>query len=729
LRQSPDVRAAIFLVLLIVVLYADILFFGRGLYAAGVGDLLVYHIPVSWALRDALTHGFPYWTPLFSAGQPLAANPAFETFYPLQWLVLLPGFHFGFQLHIVVHFAVAALGMYLLLRGLGASPLAATFGSSVFVLCGPYLSVATKLPTLFALSWMPLALECVRREIERHSTRRFAIAALVLSLQLVIAEPMVVGQTWLLIAAYAIWRRMGWAKIAGLGVAAALVASIQLLPAIDFARDSVRSRPFSFEDVADWSMPAPRLVELGLPSVFRPDAIKTLYRGRTEAYVMEFYVGIFVALLATAGVLAGIRGAGIALGGMAAFTLLALGEHTPLMKLLYATHVIRSVRYPEKWFIGAVFILIVWAALLFDRLLQRDKRLIRTMLTLTAIWMAIVLIVLISTSSRVYFAEQLVRAIVVLAFVLLLRNTRLALGAAIIAASILDGWLATRYLVQRMPRAFFDAPPIAKTIPPGTRIYPESFWQFNDSDPMVLAWIRDVPADTYWWMIRNSLIDRLPVRFGFPIVLEADTDRTSLKTTEDFRDAMRVLALQHVMAAEEPFLKMSGAGAKLTYRPPDTAATESTTPVDAVIRDYPRFVFADRIQRAATMQEIVSNLDVQRGLSYVAFADVEPFAPAKGTILKTSEEPNRITLDVKADGPAFLAAAVTAHRYWRATLDGAPLPIVPTNYTYQGFRIPAGNHRIEMRYRNPWILPSAIVSILSIIVLGAGMTRRSSEPA
>jgi hypothetical protein len=134
LRFSSDVRAAIFLVLLIVVLYADVLFFGRGLYAAGVADLLGYHIPMSWALRDAIAHGaFPYWNPLFSAGQPLAANPAYEVFYPLQWLVLLPGFHFGFQLHIVVHFAIAALGMYLLLRGLGASPIAATFGSAVFV--------------------------------------------------------------------------------------------------------------------------------------------------------------------------------------------------------------------------------------------------------------------------------------------------------------------------------------------------------------------------------------------------------------------------------------------------------------------------------------------------------------------------------------------------------------------------------------------------------------------
>ena len=728
MRFSDDTRAAFFLVLLVVVLYADILFLGRGLYAAGVADLLGYHIPMSWALRDALTHGFPHWNPLFSAGQPLAANPAYEAFYPLQWLVLLPGFHFGFQLHIIIHFAIAALGMYLLLRGLRASPIAATFGAAVFIMSGPYLSVATKLPTLFALSWMPLALECVRREIEQHSRRRFAIAALILALQLLIAEPMVVAQTWMFIAGYAIWRKTGWTKIGGLAIAALLVAAVQLLPAIDFARDSVRSDPFTFEDVADWSMPAPRLVEVGLPSVFRPDAIKTMYRGRTEAYVMELYAGIFVGLLAIAGILAGVRGGGIALAAIGASALLALGEHTPLLKVLYVTHLIRSIRYPEKWIIGGIFVLILWAALLFDRLLQRDRRLIRTLLAVTSIWTAITVIALLS-GNRGYFGQQLLRAVIVLAFVLLLRNTRLALGAAIIGASIFDGWLATRYLVQRMPREFFDAPPIARTIPPGTRIYPEGFWQFLDSDPNVLAWIRDVPDHAYWWMLRNSLVDHLPARFGFPVVLEGDIDRTALKTTDDFREAMRALSVRHVMAAEEPFLKMSGAGAKLSYRPPDSPATDASTPVDAIARDYPRFVFADRIQRATTLQDIVANLDAERGLANVAFADMDPFAPGHGQVLHTSEEPNRIAIDVRADGPAFLVVAITAHRYWQATIDGAAATIVPTNYTYQGFRVPVGSHRIEMRYRNPWILPSAIISILSLIVLGAGMTRRASEPA
>src|SRR4051794_22810357 len=119
--RSPDRRAIAFLALLIVWLYADILFLGRGLYLL---DLTSYHLPMKWIVRDVVAHGaLPLWNRFYSAGQPLAANPAYEVFYPPQWLIWLPSFHFGFQLHILVHFAIAAIGMFLLLRSLGARPL------------------------------------------------------------------------------------------------------------------------------------------------------------------------------------------------------------------------------------------------------------------------------------------------------------------------------------------------------------------------------------------------------------------------------------------------------------------------------------------------------------------------------------------------------------------------------------------------------------------------------
>src|ERR1051325_1322516 len=314
--SNADRRAQLFLALLLVVLYADILFAGRGFFLL---DVISYHVPMKWIVREITLHGHvPLWNRFYSAGQPLAANPAYEVFYPPQWLTFLPGYHFGFQLHILLHFVIAAWGMFALLRGLGARALAATLGAAAFILCGPYLSLAAKLPLLFSLSWMPLALHLARRAILTRDRRDAAIAALVLAMQLIIREPTMAMQTWALIAGYVLWRRRAaWRTVMMMGVLASLIAAIQLVPALDFTRDSVRFEPFEFRVVSNWSMPLVRPIEMFLPALFRnvtneagAPAMTPMFPFRSDPHVAEMSLGLFLALVAVAGILAGARGAG-----------------------------------------------------------------------------------------------------------------------------------------------------------------------------------------------------------------------------------------------------------------------------------------------------------------------------------------------------------------------------------------------------------------------------------
>jgi hypothetical protein len=724
--RSPGGRALAFLALLVVGLYADILFIGNGLY---LQDLISYHVPMKWVVRQVIAGGeLPLWNRFYSAGQPLAANPAYEVFYPPQWLIWLPSFHFGFQLHIVVHFVIAAWGMFLLLRALGARALAATFGAAVLVLSGPYLSLATKLPLLFSLSWMPLALYCARKAILGRRRRDVAVATLVLAMQLIIGEPTIVLQTWLLISGYALWRRAdvkkSLATVAILGVAAALVAAVQLVPALDFTRDSVRSEPFELRVVSNWSMPPVRTVEIFLPALFRhltneggAPAITTMYPFRTEAFIPEMYVGLFVALLAVAGVLAGSRGARAVAAVVAGSIILAAGEHTPLLKVLYDLHLFRAIRYPEKFILTAAFALIVWAALLFDRMLAGDRRLIRAATIVAAIWLAVVAIATLSAGgTRAYFAWQLLRAAVVVALLIAVRKRPAAV--VILALCVADLWLATRWLVPRMPRSYFDAPPLVQQLPPKpARVFPEAYWQVFDRDPTALAWTVNRPDEVYWWMYRNGLSDHLPARFGYELVMEDDIDRTALKTTDALLEAMKAMRARHAVAAEQPFLKMAGARVALRFRPSEDGAATGTTPVEAAPLDYPRYAFADRIERVSSIPEMLGKLDLQRGMETVAFADIEPFTPARGEVRTARESANAARLDVRAAGRAFLVLSVTGHRYWSATIDGRPVPIITTNGAYQGLIVPAGDHVVETRYRNPMVWVGAAITLVALAAL------------
>jgi hypothetical protein len=733
--RSPGSRALAFLALLVVVLYADILFAGRGLYLL---DLISYHVPMKWIVRQVIAGGeLPLWNRFYFAGQPLAANPAYEVFYPPQWLIWLPSFHFGFQLHILVHFVIAAWGMFLFLRALGARAMAATFGAAVLIVSGPYLSLATKLPLLFSLSWMPLALFCARKAILDRRRRDVAVAALVLAMQLIIGEPTIALQTWLVIGGYALWRRTdvkkSLATVVILGVAAALIAAVQLVPAIDFTRDSVRSEPFEFRVVSNWSMPLVRPVEMFLPALFRTlpneaglPAITTMYPFRSDAFIPEMYLGLFVALLAVAGVLAGSRGAGGVVAVVAASVIVAAGEHTPLLKVLYELHLLRSIRYPEKFILTAAFALIVWAALLLDRMLAGDRRLIRAATVVAAIWLAIMAIVALGAGgTRAYFAWQLLRAAVAVALLITIRKRPAAV--VILALSVADLWLATRSLVPRMPRSYFDAPPLVRQLPAKpARIFPEAYWQAFDRDPNALAWITNRPDAVYWWMFRNGLGDHLPARFGYELAMEDDVDRTALKTTDALLEAMKAMRARHAIAAEQPFLKMAGAGAALRYRPLQDGASIDTTPVEAVPLDYPRYAFADRIERVSSIPEMLGKLEVQRGMETVALAEVEPFTPARGEIRDARESANSARIAVRADGRAFLVLSVTGHRYWSATLDGRPAEIIPTNGAYQGLIVPAGEHVIEMRYRNPMVWVGAAITLLAL--LGALWSAAAKPP-
>src|SRR2546423_7455285 len=117
MRTRADAKIVALLALAVALLFADVLVFGSGFY---VRDVYRDYLPSRFVFRQAVLGGeLPLWNRFYSAGQPLAANPGFQAFYPGTWLCLLPSFLLGFNLQIVLHIALAAAGMYLMLRDRG----------------------------------------------------------------------------------------------------------------------------------------------------------------------------------------------------------------------------------------------------------------------------------------------------------------------------------------------------------------------------------------------------------------------------------------------------------------------------------------------------------------------------------------------------------------------------------------------------------------------------------
>ncbi|HEY2828628.1 MAG TPA: YfhO family protein [Thermoanaerobaculia bacterium] len=573
-----------------------------------------------------------------------------------------------------------------------------------------------------------------------------------------IGEPTMVMQTWAIIGAYGLYRivvarlavgqvaprrpgkRAIWEPIVLLiacGVLAALIAAVQIVPAIDFARDTVRSHGLPFRFTSNWSFPLERLEELALPSLFwhvkgsdGQPAIRTMYRDRIVPFLRTVYCGAFFVILAIAGIFAAVRGRSWFLAAFGASVIVAMGDHTPLLQLLYDVGLVNAIRYPEKFILAGTLALAIWSAMVIQELLDGDASIARSASVIAAIWTGVMLIAALSANDKTYFWTNVARAAAVLIVLLLLRARHAPWSVAIlIAAALGELWLGTRAATPRMPRAFFDAPPLESELKPfgGARIFHDAQWSAWMGSELSNEYFYNVESDRFWWVDRNGEFLNMPAAWGdHPVVLEQDVDYTSLKNTEDFRQAFNTAHGKRDPNAGDPYLRMANASVRLSFRTLDEQVNRAlnsgpaqVTPVTATpIETNPRYAFAARMERIDSNEELGPAIESHPPEGVVAFVNAEEFQPAGGEVVSAKETRNTVKLDVRATGKAFLVASVTSHKYWSATIDGQKVPIIPTNVAFQGVVVPVGTHTIEFRYRNPLVGVSGAVSLLTLLVLG-----------
>ncbi|HEX6160260.1 MAG TPA: hypothetical protein VF111_08855, partial [Thermoanaerobaculia bacterium] len=397
--RRHDWLALLLLAAIASVFFIDVLAGSHNFY---MRDLTRYYYPTKQVLREVVQGGeFPFWNRHFAGGQPIAANPEHEVFYPFTWLILLPSYDLGYRLHILVHIYIGLIGMYALLRSMRLRPPAAFFGALSFGLGGIYLSYINLLPILFCAAWIPLTCLYVRKFLLKPSLRDFALASLFLGLQFLVGEPTTVMQTGFLIGMYAMYR--GWyaaeehggrfwsakvpemlarvAFIAIISIAAILMGAAQMIPAVDHVGDSARSRTFDYSLVSAWSLPWAKIAEVVYPNILGHISIENvmwywgggLYPGMGSPFLFSIYSGLLVIALTIAGAFVRPRGGRFVLIVVVFSMLIALGGNTPLMKLLYQAGIATSIRYPEKFILIAMFAILIFAAKMLQRLLDGDE--------------------------------------------------------------------------------------------------------------------------------------------------------------------------------------------------------------------------------------------------------------------------------------------------------------------------------------------------------------------
>jgi hypothetical protein len=701
---------------------------------SGPFDIYAHFVPImAYAAQALRTGGGLFWTPLQNCGQPFAAYNGL--LYPLHWLPVIFGVDAGLRLLIAAHLLLGGTGAYLLGRELGARRSAALLGAVAFQLGNAAAHTASWTPlVLEPLMWFPAALLCVERLLRAPSARWTVALGAACGMALLPAWPQLVWFLYQLIALRVLWALVierptrpfasFGAVVAGLALGP-LLDGVQLFPALEVARDSVRrltlsapeinlARPFTFDHFRT-NLSAG--VTFGQPLTVIPFLLASLALVRRERRsTASFYLA--------AGLL---------------YFVLGLGPETRLFDWYLALPGGRLFREPMRFIWVTGFCLSVLVALGSEALAAAvaqpgaRRRWTVPLLALGTLG-ALQAISFMGLRPLELGIGLLGVGIVVAAATRLRRLPVLGLMGAAFAASVLLVPAYTLYNLYpssaslRRHEALFERLR-AKTAPswrtyivadnlqlnrfalmeksaslfgvPDIRDYePQTAWRFAEFMVMMRESMPMRTLNAYYYALRGWMPPQfnrnlLDLAAGRYVVVDADSD-----------------GVAHVLTPSPPEIDRDG----------DVRVYENASAL-------PRALWVPRVQ-------VIPQLDVM--LRRLALRWVDPWDTAlvetppasgflgeprevdagRGTVSFARDDPESLAIDVDAPRRGFLLLADQYRDGWHATVDGVAAPIERANYVFRLVEVPAGRSRVEFRYDPPGLRLGALVSALALLVAG-----------
>ena len=740
-------------------------------------DIPVFHLPLRSAFLDLAAHGMPVWNPWLHGGQPVLSNPSYGAFYPPSWLIFLVSPAYALNLMVLFHAGVAFAGAWRLARYFGCGRPAAALAAVGYAGSSAFLSLLSAYTLFGSMAWFPWMIawgdEALRTPEPRRWWRPALLAGGALGLQLLNGEPSTVvisGLALLALAVSAAGRR--WAALPRVLVPLAFavaLSAVQLLPTLGRLADSPRKDvPSAIATV--WSMPAQRLVEMVFPRFFGdPVRIERgLFLGwklhdRDYPYVESLYPGLLLAVLGLAALLRGRipRRAAWSLcvvGGI----LLALGRYNPLFEVLRkALPVLAVLRFPEKFILLAIFPLIFAGVLGWQRMLddrdagRRDSVDLPLALALIVLGTALTLAVLIAVEPRaaawfVYlhtppnipsqarsvilsylFFESWVAVLAsgALAFLLLLcrwrRPSRRLLETLALLLLAADLWYYGHGLLRTVQASVYRDPPALLTAlqPLRDRIFIEEVPKGTPD----LVWTGVSPQARIAWTYVAILAPYAGLTWNVPYAFDVDFE---MMLTGWGRKAENILATEiHKPQMAYRYLGIWNVGSiirVLSEQEGEAALKNPAALPRKIVKNpfvLPRYRFVPRVAFHPSHEAALAAARAQKWRVFREEQAVRPGPPRPGLVYTRRprlqdvvDEAGRTTARYRAEEGAFLVFATTFDRGWRALVDGRPVPVYPTAACQLGIELPPGEHRLVIEYRDPWVLPGAVVTLATLIL-------------
>jgi len=331
----------------------------------GSGDPTTIGLPL-YELRISLLKqwDFPFWDVLNYSGYPIYGYFEMNPFYPITLLMrlifpLAPAYNLG----VLIHYSLAGIFMYLLLKEFKLNNLSAFIGGLIFMFSGTMITHRSHPWQIFTIIWFPLILLFIEKYRKSKKLSFLFTAVIIYAVSFLGGSPQLFLYGSIILLAFILF--YSFTPIEGkrdylflssliIFIIGPLLVSFQIFPTIELVQGSVRES-ISYTFFSDYSFNFKMLPVLIAPFIFgnpffSPVTLST-YVGSWNYNEIVIYFGLTTVPLMVIGASVKDRKKWLWIALMVFSFVLVLGRSTPFYRIMYHVPIYNMFRVSTRnWF-------------------------------------------------------------------------------------------------------------------------------------------------------------------------------------------------------------------------------------------------------------------------------------------------------------------------------------------------------------------------------------------
>jgi len=739
----------------------------------GADQLRIYYPSFSFTVTELKKFRLPLWNPYSFAGQPNVGELQSAVFNPINIFSLLMPLNVFWNFLRMAPSVLAAFFMYLYLKRLKLSELAAFFGAiswgfSPFILTWGEEQVITP----YAVIWLPLALYGIEGlKQKKPNVQRLSLGLIAFS----VAASLLAGfiqlsfYLALLLVLYGLFA-FGFVKkfllTAGAVFFGVGLVAIQLVPAVELFLNSPRSTVTLSETLYKFLLPIYSIVSYLAPDIFGSPATYNFFReGAALYYEGILYVGIAVLIFAIFAV-GNVKERLVVFFTSVFFVSLILTIDSPLARAVMGLPIpILSSSIANRILFVPAFCLVVLGSIGYNHWLNgRNGNIKKVLVYLLIIYLALFLLSFLvktfsPTDSYVDFFNRThgniaLRNLLIPFFVFLLtaflilfadivpKYKRWGAVLIIIIAAIHTFYFANKFFNFSDPKFVFPqtkALTFLQEKQGASRVWAHGDNRVENNFPQYfqLNWpegYKSLFIRSYWELVGDMQKQPLKVRSRADVGLGSQGQVFESLGTSNRRRLIDLVGVKYIVGNSKNNKVYEKYNLAKVFEDGGVAIFENTQavpriflasnyegPPDIYSKDEGRRTKDEIAKIEAERRKLIPNKLSEPDFDYrntIILEKPSPISPqfGPGSVKILKDEPGEILVKTSSTVPKLLYVSDNYYPGWKATVDGNETEILRANYTFRAVPLTPGEHVVRMEY-DPWSFKAGL--IISVVSLGA----------